>query len=226
MGTLVLLRHGQSQWNRENRFTGWVDVPLSTQGIQEAIQAGKTLKDLSFDVVFVSHMLRAVQTLHYVFLESSMQKTPVIYHDDEPFKEWEQHTGDTSKELPVYQHPALAERYYGDLQGLNKDETRKRYGDEQVHIWRRSYSVAPPGGESLRDTTHRTIPYFIEKIQPEVIHNKTVLISAHGNSIRSIVMHLEHISEEDIPSVEIPTGKPIQYVLDASMQILDKQVME
>jgi 2,3-bisphosphoglycerate-dependent phosphoglycerate mutase len=167
-------------------------------------------------------MQRAMQTLQYILHESTMKKTPIVYHDDPQLRDWEHHSGDTTTELPVYLNPALAERYYGELQGLDKDETRKKYGEEQVHIWRRSFSIAPPGGESLQDTAHRTLPYFIERIQPELEKDKTVLVSAHGNSLRAIVMHLEQISEDNIPNVEIPTGKPLQYDLDESMHILQK----
>lgn len=226
MGTLYLVRHGQSQWNLENRFTGWVDVPLSEKGIQEAIQAGKKLKDIVFDTLFVSHQLRAIQTLHYILLESTMNKTPILFHAEERIHNWEHYTGNPEKELPIYQNIALAERYYGDLQGLNKDETRKKYGEEQVHIWRRSYDVPPPNGESLKDTANRTIPYFKEHIKPLLLQGKTILISAHGNSLRSICMYLENISEQDIPSLEIPTGIPIQYELDETMTVKNKVVMK
>ena len=135
---LVLVRHGQSVWNLENRFTGWVDVPLSKKGIDESISAGKKLKDVEFDTAYVSHMLRAVQTLHYVLLELNSKKTPIIYHEEKRIHDLEHYTGDKKKELPIYQSVDLAERYYGNLQGLNKAETMEKYGKEQVHVWRRS----------------------------------------------------------------------------------------
>ncbi len=222
---LVLVRHGQSIWNLENRFTGWVDVPLSEKGIDEAISAGKRLKDVEFDTAYVSHMLRAVQTLHYVLLELNSKKTPIIYHEEKRIHDREHYTGDRKKELPIYQSVDLAERYYGNLQGLNKAETMEKYGKEQVQVWRRSYDVNPPGGESLKDTTIRTIPYFKNHILKDLQADKTVLVVAHGNSLRSIVMYVEGISEKDIPNLEIPTGVPILYTFDKNMKMLEKTLL-
>ena len=226
MAKLVLVRHGQSQWNLENRFTGWVDVPLSFKGIDEAISAGIVLKDFHFDSIYVSHMLRAIQTLHYILLESSGDKTPIFIHEEKRIHDWEHHSVDFSKEIPVYQSVDLAERYYGDLQGLNKDETRQKYGDDQVHIWRRSYDISPPNGESLKDTADRTIPYYKKHILNDLKNNKNVLVVAHGNSLRSIVMFVENISKKDIPNVEIPTGVPIIYVFDDQMNLLEKNLSQ
>lgn len=225
MAQLILVRHGQSVWNLENRFTGWVDVPLSKKGIEEAISAGEKLKDVEFDVSYVSHMLRSIQTLHYILIKSNSKKTPIIYHEEKRINDWEHHAGDETKELPIYQSVDLAERYYGDLQGLNKAEMKKRYGEAQVHLWRRSYDVNPPGGESLKDTTMRTVPYFKNHILKDLQKDKTILVVAHGNSLRSITMHLENISEQDIPNLEIPTGVPIIYKLDKDMKILEKIMM-
>jgi 2,3-bisphosphoglycerate-dependent phosphoglycerate mutase len=225
MSQLILVRHGQSQWNLENRFTGWVDVPLSEKGIEEAISAGKQLQDVEFDTVYVSHMLRAIQTLHYILLESKSMRTPIIYHEDQRIRDWEHHTGNSQTELPIYQSVNLAERYYGDLQGLNKQKTREKYGNEQVHLWRRSYDVNPPGGESLKGTAERTIPYFKEFILKDLQEGKTVLVVAHGNSLRSITMFVENISEQEIPNVEIPTGIPIQYLYDTKMNIQKKVLL-
>lgn len=225
MSCLILVRHGQSVWNLENRFTGWVDVPLSTKGIDESISAGKKLKDVEFDTAYVSHMLRAVETLHYILLESNSKKTPIIYHEEKRIHDWEHHTGDRNKELPIYQSVDLAERYYGNLQGLNKAETMEKYGKDQVHLWRRSYDISPPGGESLKDTTMRTIPYFKEHILKDLQDGKTVLVVAHGNSLRSIIMYVENISEKDIPNLEIPTGVPILYTFDKNMKILEKKLL-
>lgn len=225
ISTLVLVRHGQSQWNLENRFTGWVDVPLSKKGIEEAISAGKKLKDMRFDTIYVSHQLRAIQTLHYILLESNDTRTPIIYHEDERIRRWEHHAGNPSKELPIYMSTALAERYYGDLQGLNKQEMREKYGEEQVHLWRRSFDVRPPNGESLKDTFERTIPYYKKYILKDLEEGKTVLISAHGNSLRSITKYIENISDEDIPNVEIPTGVPIVYIFDETMKIISKKFL-
>ena len=223
---LVMVRHGQSQWNLENRFTGWVDVPLSSKGIDEAIGAGKQLRNMRFNTIFVSHMLRAIQTLHYILLESSDERTPIFYHEDPRIQNWEKHTGNPSNELPVYQYVDLAERFYGKLQGLNKDETRQKYGEDQVHLWRRSYDINPPDGESLKNTAERTIPCYTKNILPRLQNNETVLVVAHGNSLRSIVMYVEGISEQEIPNLEIPTGIPIVYEFDAEMNLQNKTQLQ
>ncbi|MEB3798637.1 MAG: 2,3-bisphosphoglycerate-dependent phosphoglycerate mutase [Caldisphaeraceae archaeon] len=186
MAILCLLRHGESLWNKENRFTGWVDVPLTEKGRQEAIRAGFLLKDYKFDVAYTSVLQRAIETLDLVLMVLGY-KIPVI-------KDWR-----------------LNERNYGDLQGLNKAETARKYGDEQVRIWRRSYRVKPPNGESLEDTQKRTIPFFKNAIVMDLKYQKNVLVVAHGNSLRSIVMYIENIPEDVIPKVEIPTGQPIIY---------------
>lgn len=225
LSKLIMVRHGQSQWNLENRFTGWVDVPLSTKGIDEAISSGKKLKDIEFDTIYVSHMLRAIQTLHYILLESNSKRTPIIYHEEKRIRDWEHHTGDRSLEIPIYQTVDLAERYYGNLQGLNKAKTMEKYGKEQVHLWRRSFDINPPGGESLKGTSERTIPYFKKYILKDLKEGKTVLVVAHGNSQRSITMYVEKISKEDIPNVEIPTGIPIQYIFDDKMNLKEKKLL-
>lgn len=191
MAQLVLIRHGESQWNLENRFTGWVDVPLSPKGEQEAKEAGKKLSSFRFDCAFTSVLKRAKDTLRLVL--------EVLGQTD----------------LPVQEHQALNERMYGDLQGLNKTETAKKFGDEQVKIWRRSFDVAPPGGESLKDTAERVLPYFEKQIRPELQKNKSVLIVAHGNSLRALVMHLENLSREQVLELNIPTGAPLLYEFDA-----------
>ncbi len=188
MTSLILIRHGQSVWNASNRFTGWTDVDLSEKGIGEAEEAGRQLSDVRIDVVHTSDLIRAQRTADIV-----MQYNEVS--DDVPTKyDWR-----------------LNERHYGALQGLNKAETAEKHGAEQVHIWRRSFDVAPPEGESLEMTAERTIPYFTEEIVPDLESGKNVLVSAHGNSLRSIVMHIEDISPEDIVSLEIPTGVPLFY---------------
>lgn len=203
MGQLILLRHGESQWNLENRFTGWIDVPLSPKGEQEARQAGEKLKALGikFDLAFTSVLQRAIRTMEIVFEVLG------------------QHG------VPVEKDQALNERHYGDLQGLNKAETAKKFGDEQVHIWRRSYDVAPPGGESLKDTAARTLPYFEAKILPEVKAGKSVLVAAHGNSLRSLVMHLDQLTREQVLELNLGTGVPIVYELDAEGNVRGKQVL-
>ena len=225
LSKLVLVRHGQSQWNLENRFTGWVDVPLSKKGIEEAVSAGKKLKDYEFDTMYVSHMLRAIQTLHYILIKSNSKKTPIIYHEEKRIHDWEHHTGDPDSEIPIFMSVDLAERYYGNLQGLNKQKTREEYGDEQVHHWRRSYETNPPGGESLKNTCERTTPYFEKYILKDLHEGKTVLVSAHGNSLRAITMHVEKISEQEIPGLEIPTGVPIVYSYDENMSLIDKKLL-
>ena len=191
MTILVLIRHGQSVWNATNRFTGWTDVELSEKGEGEAATAGEQLAEVSFDVVHTSALIRAQKTAEIV-----MSKNRV------------------SGEIPTKQDERLNERHYGDLQGLNKAETAEIHGAEQVHIWRRSFDVPPPGGESLEMTAERTIPYFIEEIIPDLDSGMNVLVAAHGNSLRSIVMHIEEISPEEITKLEIPTGVPMCYKFD------------
>ncbi len=203
MTFLVLLRHGESQWNLENRFTGWVDVPLSPKGEEEARQAGEKLKTaaIRFDLAFTSVLERAIRTLEITL--------DILGQSD----------------IPVERDQALNERHYGDLQGLNKAETAKRFGDEQVHIWRRSYDVAPPGGESLKDTAARTLPYFEAKILPAVKAGKTVLVAAHGNSLRSVVMHLDRLSREEVLELNLGTGVPIVYDIDAEGRVQGKRIL-
>lgn len=201
MALLVLVRHGESQWNLENRFTGWVDVPLTEKGKQEARRAGEQLRDLKFDVAYTSVLQRAKQTLD-IILEVIGQAA-----------------------MPVFKDQALNERHYGDLQGLNKAETAEKFGKEQVHIWRRSYDVAPPGGESLKDTAARTLPYFQAHIVPELKAGKNVLVAAHGNSLRSIVMHLDGLSKEEVLELNLATGVPIVYDLGPDMRVLSKRVL-
>ena len=191
MTILVLIRHGQSVWNATNRFTGWTDVELSEKGEGEAATAGEQLADVRFDVVHTSALIRAQKTAEIV-----MSKNRV------------------SGEIPTKQDERLNERHYGDLQGLNKAETAEIHGAEQVHIWRRSFDVPPPGGESLEMTAERTIPYFVEEIIPDLDSGMNVLVAAHGNSLRSIVMHIEEISPEEIIKLEIPTGFPMYYEFD------------
>ncbi len=190
MQRIVLIRHGESQWNRENRFTGWVDVPLSPHGEQEAREAGEKLRAFRFERAFTSVLTRAVRTLEIV-LEVIGQS-----------------------HLPIEKTQALNERMYGDLQGLNKAETAERYGDEQVKLWRRSYDVRPPGGESLHDTAERVIPYYQRHIRPGLAPGKTLLVVAHGNSLRALVMHLRALSREDVLDLNIPTGVPLVYECD------------
>jgi 2,3-bisphosphoglycerate-dependent phosphoglycerate mutase len=224
MTELVIVRHGESIWNLENRFTGWVDVPLSQKGKDEAKRAGEVLKGYHFDKIFVSHMTRALDTMHIMLSAMNDKRTPIIYHfDDAQTLEREHSSQDSHSELKIIQTKALAERYYGNLQGLNKDECRKKYGDEQVHIWRRSYATQPPGGESLKDTLHRVMPFYDKQIVPELEKGRKILIVAHGNSLRAIVKHLENISDEEIPNYELATGVPIVYDLDENLHVVGKK---
>lgn len=221
---LVLLRHGQSTWNKENKFTGWTDVDLSEKGIEEAKEAGQLLKQegITFDIAFTSVLKRAINTLNYVLNEMN-------------------------EDIPIKYSYKLNERHYGALQGLNKDETRKKYGEEQVHIWRRSVDVRPPKleitdprfpgndekyknipkdqlptTENLLDTIDRVVDYYNEEIKPELLKNKNIIISAHGNSLRALIKYLENINDEEIMNLEIPTGKPYVYELDDNLNILKK----
>ncbi len=197
---LVLVRHGQSEWNLKNLFTGWRDVDLTEQGVTEARAAGRKLKaqGLTFDIAYTSALKRAQRTLDLMFEEMGQ-------------------TG-----LPIVKDLALNERDYGDLSGLNKDDARAKWGEEQVHIWRRSYDIAPPGGESLKDTLARTLPYYVTEILPRVLRGERVLVAAHGNSLRALVMVLEKLSPEQILKREIGTGVPIIYRLGADALVTSK----
>ncbi len=207
---LVLLRHGQSIWNKENLFTGWVDVPLSEEGIKEALEAGEKMKDLCFDEVYTSVLIRAIETAMIALVKNRCGKMPIIQHDSGRMKEWATINNDLDV-LPVYEIEELNERYYGQLQGKNKKKMAEEYGAEMVHKWRRSYAIQPPGGESLKDNYERTIPFFKSVIEKKLAEGKNILISAHGNSLRAIVKYVENISDEEIPKLEIPTGVPIIY---------------
>ncbi len=197
MAILVIFRHGQSIWNLENKFTGCVDVDLTEQGREEAKQAGDKLKGMHFDFAYSSGLKRAQETLQIALNEAEIKNVPTQYND------------------------ALNERMYGDLQGLNKKETAKKFGEEQVLIWRRSYDIAPPNGESLKDTAARVIPYFEKEIAPQLKDGKNVVIAAHGNSLRALVMYLEKMTPEEILNFEIATGIPRKYELDQDLTILE-----
>lgn len=203
MSKLVLVRHGQSQWNLESRFTGWIDVPLTDAGRAEARRAGERIRALQirFDRAYTSALIRAQETLSLI-LRALGQET-----------------------LPIEKDQALNERHYGNLQGLNKAETAKKFGEEQVKIWRRSYDVAPPGGESLQDTEARTLPYFETRILADLKTGKNILVAAHGNSLRSIVMKLDRLTQEQVLALEIGTGAPILYDIAADGSVLSKQIL-
>jgi len=211
---LILMRHGQSEWNRLNLFTGWVDIPLSVLGIQEAIDGGKKIAHLPIDVIFVSSLIRAQMTAMLAMASHQSGKVPCMQHPHEgKLGAWAQVYSDAALErcIPVYQAWQLNERMYGKLQGMNKQEMREKFGDEQVHIWRRSYDSAPPEGESLAMTAERALPYFQETILPLLQEGKNVFISAHGNSLRAIVMFLDKLTHEQVVQLEIATGEPIIY---------------
>ena len=199
MPTLAIVRHGQSLWNLENRFTGWVDVPLTDLGRDEARRAGERLRDMSFDVAYTSTLQRAQTTLA-IMLEAMGVTLPTIRDD------------------------ALNERHYGDLQGLNKARTAERYGDEQVHIWRRSFATAPPNGESLKMTAERTLPFFERAIMGDIVQGKDVLVVAHGNSNRSIVMELDQLAPDEVPGLELATGIPLVYELDQDGTVRSREL--
>ena len=205
---LILVRHGQSEWNAKNLFTGWKDPGLTDQGVSEAKNAGKLILEqkIEFDVMYTSMLSRAQKTGDIIL--------GILNH----------------KEIPIIKNEALNERHYGSLAGLNKDDARKKWGDEQVHIWRRSFDMPPPDGESLKDTADRVLPYFETEIMPKVISGSSILITAHGNSLRALIMKLDSISPEDIVKLEIPTGAPIQYeftsdgIVDKKTNLYEKQL--
>ena len=202
-GTLVLVRHGQSEWNLKNLFTGWKDPDLTELGIEEAKTGAQALKaaGLKFDVAFTSVLIRAQHTLDLIL------------------------EGIGQTDLEVIRDQALNERDYGDLSGLNKDDARKKWGEEQVHIWRRSYDVPPPGGESLKDTGARVWPYYMTEILPRVLRGETVLVAAHGNSLRSLLMVLDRLDREQILSVNLATGVPMVYKLNPDSTVASKEVL-
>ncbi|MDE0922861.1 2,3-bisphosphoglycerate-dependent phosphoglycerate mutase [Aurantimonas coralicida] len=202
--TLVLVRHGQSDWNLKNLFTGWKDPDLTEKGVEEAKDAGRrlTAAGLTFDIAFTSELSRAQRTLTLALNELGQP------------------------DLETIRNVALNERDYGDLSGLNKDDARAKWGEEQVHIWRRSYDVPPPGGESLKDTGARVWPYYIHDILPKVMNDGTVLVAAHGNSLRAMVMALDGLTGEEIVGQEIATGVPIVYRLNADTSVAEKTVLE
>ena len=197
---LVLVRHGQSEWNAKNLFTGWKNPGLTETGVKEAISAGKLIKDekINFDIMYTSKLIRAQLTGNTIL--------EIINQSD----------------IPIIKDTALNERNYGSLAGLNKDDARKKWGEEQVHIWRRSYDVPPPDGESLKNTAERVLPYFNKEILPKVVSGSNILIAAHGNSLRSLIMQLDQLSKEEILNLEIPTGAPIKYIFDEHGKVEEK----
>ncbi len=225
MSQLFLVRHGESIWNLQNRFTGWVDVSLSPKGVIEAQQAAVLLTEEHFDVAFTSMLLRAQDSLYEILRQNRHCAQYVRVHEQS--SEWYEHfipaEGDTN-ELKIHVSEKLNERYYGDLQGINKDWAGKHYGAEQVHLWRRSYDAPPPNGESLKMTAARTLPYYHECIVPHLHNGESVLISAHGNSLRAIIMHIEQMTSQQIIDYELATGVPHLYVFDDDLHLIKKQI--
>lgn len=214
MSRLILVRHGQSEWNKKNIFTGWIDIPLSLQGVEEALAAGKSLQNTPIDLIYTSTLIRGIMTAMLIMNVHTSGKVPYLVHRDEKgFEGWQRcYDPDTEASLlPVITAWELNERMYGELQGMNKEAMKKKFGQEQVQQWRRSYDQPPPQGESLKMTADRTLPYFREVILPELKKGKNILISAHGNSLRSIVMFLDQLSVEEVLHLEIPTGKALHY---------------
>ena len=206
-GLLVLVRHGRSVWNDQNRFTGWVDIPLSPEGIEQALKTGDILANQNFDVCFTSTLVRAQMTLFLLLSRSKVAGTPCIMHKD-AFREV--FSSEVQKTLlPVEVSAALNERMYGELQGQNKEDVLKLFGPERFALWRRSYEGCPPDGESLEMTAGRAVPYFKEQIEPRILAGENVLVVAHGNSLRAIVMYLRGLTTEEVPLLEIATGDPL-----------------
>ena len=230
MSLLILMRHGQSMWNAANLFTGWVDVPLTQKGIDEALDGGRKIRHLPIDEVHTSTLIRAQMTAMLALSQHQSEKTPIFQYaasestsdsNEGKMAAWAQlnEQADTSNNLPVYASWQLNERMYGDLQGMNKQETRNQFGDEQVKIWRRSFDVPPPNGESLELTSKRTLPYFSDTILPSIESGNNIFVAAHGNSLRSIIMHLEGLSREQVLSLEVPTGVPLVYRREAGQWV-------
>lgn len=230
MATLILTRHGQSLWNAANKFTGWVDVPLSERGRAEATIASTKLRDFRVDVCYTSKLIRAIETAIVILTECDDicgGKIPIIKHDDNDidWHGWDKYDGNPEEELPIYTYAFLDERYYGKLQGKNKAETAAIYGEDQVHLWRRSYDEPPPGGESLEDTQERVVPCFKQRIMPHLLQGDNVLISAHGNSLRAIIMYLDNLTPEEVVKLELGTGIPIVYEFNSDGSIQNKQTL-
>jgi 2,3-bisphosphoglycerate-dependent phosphoglycerate mutase len=224
---LTLVRHGQSIWNLQNRFTGWIDVSLSPKGVEEARAAGQRLAEERFEVAFASTLIRSQETLIEILrLNRHVQGFRRVHEGESAWYEHFQESPEDQSTLLVYLAEALNERFYGDLQGLNKDQARAQFGEEQVKLWRRSYDIPPPNGESLAATASRVIPFFQDRIVPHLKAGKHVLIAAHGNSLRALIMHLEKMTPQEILAYELETGIPIQYRLDENQNVLAKKVLE
>jgi 2,3-bisphosphoglycerate-dependent phosphoglycerate mutase len=221
MAKLFLLRHPQSQWNKDNRFTGWVDNPLSKDGILQAKEIAQKLAGINIDVIYTSPLIRNQETVLRI-LEGLGNKYPLFKHFSGRMKKWGNFQGNGSY-IPVYVSEDLNERYYGKLQGLNKDEVKAEYGEEQVRLWRRSYNVAPPKGESLKDVYNRAVPFYQKYIEKDLKQQKNVLLVASHNSLRAIVKYLEGISDENIAKVELAFGALLEYEFDSDLSLGSKK---
>ncbi|CAK7347105.1 unnamed protein product [Dovyalis caffra] len=212
---LILIRHGESLWNEKNLFTGCVDVPLTKKGVEEAIEAGKRISNIPVDMIYTSALIRAQMTAMLAMTQHRRKKVPIILHNEsEQAREWSQiFSEDTKKQsIPVVTAWQLNERMYGELQGLNKQETADRFGKEKVHEWRRSYDIPPPNGESLEMCAERAVAYFKDHIEPQLLSGKNVMIAAHGNSLRSIIMYLDKLTSQEVINLELSTGIPMLYI--------------
>jgi len=215
MSKLVLLRHGESVWNKQNVFTGWVDVPLSLKGTEDALLAGDKIADIEFDVIYVSDLVRSMQTALLSLVKNKSPKTPVVICETpSQARDWAEIYDNKMRQLiiPIYRDWRVNERYYGKLQGLNKGEIARKYGDKQLHTWRRSYDIAPPDGESLKDTSVRVLKFLADKALPMLAQGKNVLVAAHGNSLRAMVMHFDKLTPTEVENLEIPMGDPLVYI--------------
>uniref|UniRef100_A0A6N2LXI5 phosphoglycerate mutase (2,3-diphosphoglycerate-dependent) n=1 Tax=Salix viminalis TaxID=40686 RepID=A0A6N2LXI5_SALVM len=212
---LILIRHGESLWNEKNLFTGCVDVPLTKKGVEEAIEAGKRISNIPVDMIYTSALIRAQMTAMLAMTQHRRKKVPIILHNEnEQAREWSRiFSEDTKKQsIPVVTAWQLNERMYGELQGLNKQETADRFGKEKVHEWRRSYDIPPPNGESLEMCAERAVAYFKDHIEPQLLSGKNVMIAAHGNSLRSIIMYLDKLTSQEVINLELSTGIPMLYI--------------
>lgn len=230
MSQLILIRHGQSLWNAANKFTGWVDVPLSERGRAEATIASTKLRDYRVQVCYTSKLMRAMETAVICLTECDELcggRVPIFQHGaEEPdWHGWNRYDGNPDEELPIFTSAALDERYYGALQGLNKAETAEKYGAVQVQEWRRSYTTRPPRGESLEDTQKRVVPYFAQRIMSHIKQGDNVLVVAHGNSLRAIIMVLDNLEPEDVPGLELATGVPVVYDFDTDTKVVKKIIL-
>lgn len=224
MPTLILLRHFQSQWNLENRFTGWVDVPLSREGIGQVEKVAQKLSQIKIDAVYTSPLVRNKDTILRIF-EHLIDKYPIFIHFEGKMNKWGKFHEINKDYFPVYVSERLNERYYGDLQGLNKETMMKKYGKDKVQLWRRSFDVKPPKGESLKETLKRTTPLYKQYIEKDLKRGKTILVVASHNSLRSLVKHIEKVPDQEISNIEMLPGTLTRYEFDNSLKLKNKEIL-